>query len=656
MKVLSLCDGMSIAHIALDKIGIPVEKYYAAEIKPIAIKVTKDNYPDTIHIGDVNKISYKAGILYTENGNYNVGHIDLMVFGSPCFVGNTLVLTQDGYKNIKDIRINDYVLSHDNQMHQVVNWGMTGVKQIWNIKAMGSDEIRTTENHKFLVRKMVHKWDKTIHHDKRMFLDPEWIEAKNLDKTYYMGYAINMESKLPEWNGVDIWKQWNVHHKQELDVGSKDFWYIVGRWLGDGWLLKNRPGKYRSKYNGVKICCSKEETDYLAEKISKVFHYVKTTERTVDKFQIMSTEFSAFLSQFGDGAKNKFIPKFVMDLPVDLLLEFLDGYFDSDGCYDRKTDKYKCSSVSRELIYGIGQCVAKVFHRPFTILKHIPSDKKNIEGRIVNQNPYWILEFKIENGKQDQAFYEDGYIWTPIRTVCATNNYEEVYDITVEDSHSFTANGVIAHNCQSFSRCMKTDMRVGLEDKTRSGLFFECYRILQEVQPTWWLLENVASMKNEDRDYLSECMGVEPIRINSKLVCAALRDRYYWTNIPGITQPGDKGITLQSILTSGYTDREKARTLLVSDSRPLRDKQKMLHRYKKFTTIVWEEKGNDDSIRYLNQTELERLQNVPEGYTKCLTRNEAADVLGDSFTVDVIAHIFSFINTQQNDLINEEVI
>ena len=287
MKVLSLCDGMSIAHIALDRIGIHVDKYFAAEIKPVALKVTKENYPDTIHIGDVNKVRYKGGILYTENGNYNVGHIDLMVFGSPC---------------------------------------------------------------------------------------------------------------------------------------------------------------------------------------------------------------------------------------------------------------------------------------------------------------------------------------------------------------------------QSFSIAMKTDMRVGLQDKTRSGLFLECYRILQEVQPTWFLLENVASMKDEDRDFLSKCMGVEPIRINSKLVSAALRDRYYWTNIDGITQPDDKGITLQSILTSGYTDREKARALLVSDSRPLVDKQKMLHRYKKFTTIVWEERGNDDSIRYLNQTELERCQTVPEGYTKCLTRNEAADVLGDAFTVDVIAHIFSFINTQQNDL------
>lgn len=106
--------------------------------------------------------------------------------------------------------------------------------------------------------------------------------------------------------------------------------------------------------------------------------------------------------------------------------------------------------------------------------------------------------------------------------------------------------------------------------------------------------------------------------------------------------PEDKNIYLQDILTSGYTDRKKARALLVSDSRPLVSKDKMLRRYKitGFTTIVWEDKDDDNSIRYLNQTELERCQTVPEGYTKCLSRNEAADVLGDGWTVDVIVHLF----------------
>ena len=155
-------------------------------------------------------------------------------------------------------------------------------------------------------------------------------------------------------------------------------------------------------------------------------------------------------------------------------------------------------------------------------------------------------------------------------------------------------------------------------------------------------MENVARMKQEDKEVITNLMCVEPIRINSQLVSAQLRDRLYWTNIPNITMPEDKGIKLQDILTSGYTDRTKARALLVSDSRPLKTKERMIHRYRStgFTTLVWEQQGDDDSVRYMNQTELERCQTVPEGYTKCLTRNQAADVLGDGWTVDVITHIF----------------
>lgn len=197
--------------------------------------------------------------------------------------------------------------------------------------------------------------------------------------------------------------------------------------------------------------------------------------------------------------------------------------------------------------------------------------------------------------------------------------------------------------CQNFSQAMKEEKRKGFEGE-KSSLFYEYYRILQEVKPKYFLLENV-KMKKDDELKMNEYMRVEAININSSLVSAAFRNRYYWTNIPGITQPKDKGIKLQDILTSGYTDRDKARALLVSDSRPLTDKQRILRRYKDtgFTTIVWQKYGDNNSIRYLNQTELERCQTMPEGYTKSLTRNQAANVLGDGWTVDVIAHIFSFL-------------
>ena len=74
---------MSCGRIALKELGIKVDNYYASEIKEIGIKVTKDNFPDTIHIGDLRNIVYKNDVLYTENGNFKTD-IDMVIFGSPC--------------------------------------------------------------------------------------------------------------------------------------------------------------------------------------------------------------------------------------------------------------------------------------------------------------------------------------------------------------------------------------------------------------------------------------------------------------------------------------------------------------------------------------------------------------------------------------------
>lgn len=214
--------------------------------------------------------------------------------------------------------------------------------------------------------------------------------------------------------------------------------------------------------------------------------------------------------------------------------------------------------------------------------------------------------------------------------------------------------------CQDFSRGNAT--RDGLQGE-KSGLFFEYLRLLKECEPKYWLLENVI-MSDADYMTISEYVGTEPVRINSALVSAQLRDRLYWTNIGpayydlfgnrkcAIPLPQDKKIMLKDILTSGYTDRDKSRALLESDSRPLRTLEKMWHRYNStgFTTVVFESPDLDwqKGLRYLNQTELERLQTVPEGYTNKLKRNDAACLLGDGWTVDTIAHILSFMEGGEN--------
>lgn len=113
MVVLSLFDGISCGYLALQRAGISIDKYYASEIEPSAIKVALKNHPDIIEIGDVRKVSYKDGMLFTEFGSYNVGVIDLVCGGSPCtnfssigyangmVSGNTEILSLNQYTKLK---------------------------------------------------------------------------------------------------------------------------------------------------------------------------------------------------------------------------------------------------------------------------------------------------------------------------------------------------------------------------------------------------------------------------------------------------------------------------------------------------------------------------------------------------------------------------
>ena len=91
--------------------------------------------------------------------------------------------------------------------------------------------------------------------------------------------------------------------------------------------------------------------------------------------------------------------------------------------------------------------------------------------------------------------------------------------------------------------------RLEFEDP-RSALFFEFHRLIKECNPRYMLLENVR-MSNKSKDVITKYMGVEPININSALVSAQSRNRLYWTNIPNVTQPQDRGIMLKDILIDG---------------------------------------------------------------------------------------------------------
>lgn len=122
--------------------------------------------------------------------------------------------------------------------------------------------------------------------------------------------------------------------------------------------------------------------------------------------------------------------------------------------------------------------------------------------------------------------------------------------------------------CQDLSIAKQN--RQGLNGE-RSRLFWEYIKALSVIKPKYFLLENVASMKKQDRDAITSVLKAiypetECVMINSALVSAQQRKRYYWTNWH-VEQPEDRGILLKDILETGYADREKSRVIISSIGR-----------------------------------------------------------------------------------------
>jgi DNA (cytosine-5)-methyltransferase 3A len=183
--------------------------------------------------------------------------------------------------------------------------------------------------------------------------------------------------------------------------------------------------------------------------------------------------------------------------------------------------------------------------------------------------------------------------------------------------------------CQGFSRSGK-----GLNfDDPRSKLFFTFVDILKEYRPKYFIMENVL-MKQEWQEIINTYLEVLPVRLNSNKVSAQDRKRLYWTNIP-VMPLEDKGILLKDIIESGYVVRDKAYTIDAN--------------YYKGGTHQYQQSGrrmmvHDEKLRKLSVLECERLQTVPEGYTEGVSNTQRYKMLGNAFTVDIIAHILKKID------------
>ncbi|MBP5717981.1 MAG: DNA cytosine methyltransferase [Abditibacteriota bacterium] len=208
-----------------------------------------------------------------------------------------------------------------------------------------------------------------------------------------------------------------------------------------------------------------------------------------------------------------------------------------------------------------------------------------------------------------------------------------------------------------------------------TGIGWELFRnylfARQKYQPDFFLYENNKSMAKAVREQITAELGVEPIYINSALVSAQNRQRLYWTNIPGVVQPEDRGILFRDILESGEVWLDKSYCLTATQYKGVSLEHHLTHHVRILVAepVPWnttdtrgkpvrqirdgqvEIRGKRLSIplpdglytmRSPSALECMRLQTVPEDYRFPVSRSRALALLGNGWTVQIISHILSY--------------
>lgn len=458
MRYGSVCAGIEAASVAWD--WTPV---WFSEIEKFPSKVLKERFPDVPNLGDMTKLH--------ENEIFRSEPIDLLVGGTPCFKGGTLVLCQRGLIPISEVIVGDLVLTHKNRWQPVIRVGSKIAKTIV-VKGQGnSDGVVTTSNHRFYAKEVKQVWHNEVRNYRKVVSKAQWVEGGNMKGKFWAIPSVFPQSNMPEIKYTGREKELNIKY-------DCAFMCLLGRWLADGWCRF-----YKQRRGYVLICCNKKEKEIVADEIRKTgLHFSVSEEKTTTRFQISSKPLAKWIrNNFGSGCRGKVIPAWILGLDKDLRKAFFDGYISGDGCVT--VNGFRLTTVNQKLAIGICFLATSL---GYAVSRRYVSLERDciIEGRSVNETGFYQVTFY---NSPRSSFNEENHQWGLVKSVEETNLEEIVYDLEVKTDHSYNADGITVHNCQSFSIA---GLRRGLEDE-RGNLALEFVRLLAIKRPQWFVWENV---------------------------------------------------------------------------------------------------------------------------------------------------------------------
>ena len=493
---------------------------------PDAIAAHSANHPHTRH--------YNADItrLDAEELARNHPRVDAFWWSAECFPAGRLILSERGLVPIEGIKVGDRVLTHRGR-YRAVTATMSKTADTIVVKGGGQPGLETTREHPFYTLHRPRVW----HNDQRAYRrvngEVGWRKAGSLDRDDYLAVPVeHPDLPVPEITGRPI----------EM---NEAFWWLVGRWLGDGTLRYNEPitsaappkatrlssqpagsscvvcGKpakpdKRSKTGRVSaycsyycqrktsdqrrgsvrgqgrvfITCGKHESDVLKpllEQVEGLGPWSLRDMRTAHLYGVHHMGLARWLADnFGTHADCKTIPAWALGMPESHRQALLDGYISADG-HDTKL-MTTATSVSRDLMVGM-RLLAGTLGHSVTLRVNTSREQGVIEGRVVTMRPLYSIAWTREPdpNRQPQTIVEGGHRWFKVRGVEHGNTNIRVYNISVEEDESYVVDGLVVHNCTHLSTAKGGQPR----DADSRMLNFELPRYARVLKPKYVFIENV---------------------------------------------------------------------------------------------------------------------------------------------------------------------
>jgi len=467
MRYVSVCSGIECASVAFDGMGWDPVAF--AEIEPFPNAVLQHHYPNVTNLGDFSKVDW---IQYKDK-------FDILIGGTPCFGAGTLILTKRGLIPIEDVVVGDVALTHKNNYKKVSAIG-NKTANVGVLKGQGNSGTIVTDNHPYWVRSM-----KRVYKDHvrvREFKEPQWKNAVDVVGDYWA-----MPSSYPKQQMPKI----AIKGKEQNNwILNDSFFWLLGAYLGNGWTRQSDRRGY------VLLCDGKHKKPVIEDKIKESgMSYNKLTEKTTVRYQIASKALARWITkQFNKGASLKTLPTWVYSLSKSNRTALFDGYVWTDG--HRVANTIKTTTVSKKLSLSM-RLLATSLGFSVSTVTHKPKRKQCvIEGRSVNEKDCYINSYTTNSRS---AFSDGDKHWLKIKSYTPLDRETTVYNLEVADDNSYVADGMVVHNCQSFS---VAGMQKGLQD-ARGDLAIEYCRILKDAQPKYFIWENVPGCQstNGGRDF-----------------------------------------------------------------------------------------------------------------------------------------------------------